>query len=230
MLKPKRKLVRKELKQDALISTYAQAVDFYERNKKAIGIAITVVVVAAFGVIAYFNNQETNNEKASAELGKVVAFFDSGNYRMAVDGAPEMNIPGLQSIVDNFGGTTAGNHARFYLGSSLFHLGEYSRALEEFSSYDGQGDILRIARLAGMAACHEAMKDYRKAGEYYESAATLVGTDIAAPENLNHAARNYALSGDREKAIELYERLKKNHSTTVFGREADRYIAQLTIS
>ena len=230
MLKPKRKIVKKELKQDALISTYAQVVDYYDKHKRNIGIGITVVVVGVLGITAYLNNQETNNGKASAELGKVISFFDSGNYRLAVDGAPEMNVPGLRSIVDNFGGTTAGNHARFYLASALYNLGEYAKALDEFSSYDGQGDMLRIARLSGMAACYEAMNDYARAAEHYESAALLVGTDASVPENLNHAARNFALSGDKEKALELYERLKKDHSTSAFGREADRYIAQLSVS
>jgi hypothetical protein len=46
---------------------------------------------------------------------------------------------------------------------------------------------------------------------------------------LNNAARNYALAGDKAKAIELYKRLKKNFPTTTFGREADRYVAQLSV-
>ncbi len=152
MLKPKRKIVKKELKQDALISTYANVVNFYEKNKKFIGIGLVVVALSVLGILAYRNNQTTNNEKASAELAKVISFFDAGNYRLAVDGAPEMNVSGLKAIVENFGSTTSGNHARFYLASALFHLGEYDQALEEFSSYDGQGEIFQISRLAGMAA------------------------------------------------------------------------------
>jgi len=230
MLKPKRKIVKKELKQDALISTYAKIVNFYETNKKYISIGLVVVVLSVLGVVAYLNNQTTNNEKASADLAKVVPFFDAGNYRLAVDGAPEMNVSGLKAIVENFGGTTAGNHARFYLASALFHLGEYDQALEEFSSFDGLGDVLQVSRLAGMAACYEAKKDFRNAAEQYERAGSLFGTDVFAPENLSHAARNFALSGDKEKAIELYEKVKKNHPTTAFGRDADRHISQLSVS
>jgi predicted negative regulator of RcsB-dependent stress response len=230
MLKPKKKIVKKELKQDKLISTYAQAVNFYDKNKKYLSIGVVVLALAIFGIIAYQNNQTTNNEKASAELAKVIPFFDAGNYRLAVDGAPEMNVSGLKALVDNFGGTVSGNHARFYLASSLFQLGEYDAALEEFSEFDGEGEMLQVSRLSGIAACYEAKKDFRRAAEYYESAGTLVGTDVAAPENLSNAARNFALSGDKEKAIELYEKVKKNHPTTVFGREADRFITQLSFS
>jgi tetratricopeptide (TPR) repeat protein len=230
MLKPKRKIVKKELKQDALISTYARTINFYEANKKSIGIGLLVVVLSVLGVVAYRNNQATNNEKATAELAKVISYFDEGNYRLAVDGAPEMNVSGLKAIVENFGGTTSGNHARFYLASALLHLGEYDYALEVFKAYDGQGDMLSVSRLAGMAACYEAKKEFRNAGEYYESAASLIGTDVAAPQNLSNAARNFALSGNKERAIELYENLKKNHPTTTFGREADRYIAELLVS
>jgi TolA-binding protein len=69
----------------------------------------------------------------------------------------------------------------------------------------------------------------KDAAEYFEKAATKFSKDVNAAENLNNAARNYGQAGDKEKAIELYKRIKKNYPATVFARDADRFIAQLSV-
>jgi TolA-binding protein len=70
---------------------------------------------------------------------------------------------------------------------------------------------------------------FREAASSFEKAATQYPKDVSAAENLNNAARDYGQAGDREKAIELYKRIKKNYPTTAFARDADRYIAQLSV-
>ena len=42
--------------------------------------------------------------------------------------------------------------------------------------------------------------------------------------------RNYARAGEKEKALDLYRRLKKNYPTTTYGRDADRFIEQLSVN
>lgn len=63
----------------------------------------------------------------------------------------------------------------------------------------------------------------------FERAATKYSKDVNAAENLNNAARNYGQAGEKEKAVELYKRIKKTYPTTTFAREADRFITQLTV-
>ena len=47
-------------------------------------------------------------------------------------------------------------------------------------------------------------------------------------EHLYNAARNYAQAGDKERALDILKRLKKNYPATTYGREAERYITQLS--
>ena len=71
MLRPKKKISRRDLKEDALVSTYVKLTSFYETNKRAISIGVTAVVVAVFAVVIFMKNRSDNNEKAITALGAI---------------------------------------------------------------------------------------------------------------------------------------------------------------
>lgn len=228
MLKAQKKLSKRELKQDALLMTVAKATTFYEQHKKNIGMVVGVLAAIIIGSYIYAKNQADNNEKATTALGKVFPYFDGGQYKIAIEGVPERNIMGLKAIVENYGSTKTGNLAKLYLASAYFELGNYNEALALFDDFSPNDPLTAVARLAGMAGCHEARGEYEKAAEYFEKAALSYPKDIDAAEHLNSAASNYALAGKRERALELYKKLKKDYPTSSYGRDADRYIAQLS--
>ena len=132
MLRPKKKLSKREMKQDALVTSYVKATTFYETNKRSISIGITVLVIAVFAVVVYMKNRSDNNEKAVVQLGSIFQVYDEGNYQTAINGVPEKNIPGLKSVVENYGNSPAGDLARFYLASAYFNTGNFDEALKHF--------------------------------------------------------------------------------------------------
>jgi tetratricopeptide (TPR) repeat protein len=229
MLSPKKKISKRELKEDALVTTYVKVTGFYERNKKNISIAVTVVAVLIIASVIFVKNRADNNERASAQLGQVFPLYDNGQYQQAIDGVPENNIPGLKTIVDNYGGLRAGNYARFYLANAYYHLGTFDKALDQFEDFSPSDDVLAVSRLSGIASCYEAMGKYKDAAEHFEEAGTKYAEDVNAAENLANAARNYGLAGDKETAIDLYKKLKQNYPTSAFARDADRFIAGLAV-
>ncbi|MGB2960014.1 MAG: tetratricopeptide repeat protein [Bacteroidota bacterium] len=229
MLRPKKRITKRQLKEDALVSTYVKVTTFYEKHKRQISIGITAIVVVAIVALIYFRNRADSNERAMAQMAAVYAFFDNGQYQIAVDGAPERNIAGLRSIVDNYGGSDGGELARFYLANAYYNLDSTELALGCFEDFSPGNRFLAVSRYSGIAACHEALGNHLAAAEYFERAASIDAEGVNVAENLHHAARNYAESGEKEKAVELYLRLKKNHPTTRFGREADRFISELSV-
>ena len=229
MLRPKKKISRRDLKEDALVSTYVKLTSFYETNKRAISIGVTAVVVAVFAVVIFMKNRSDNNEKAITALGAIFESFDAGEFQKSVDGIPERNIQGLKSIVDNYGGSATGDLARFYLANAYAQLGRYDEALKEFEDYSPSGELLSVSRLSGIGSCYEAKRLLKEAAASFEKAGTQYPKDVSAAENLNNAARDYGQAGEKEKAIDLYKRIKKNYPTTAFARDADRYIAQLSV-
>ena len=230
MLRARKKISKRELKQDALIKTYVKATSFYEEYKRYLNIGVTTLVVLIIATVFYVNNRNTNNEQAMTELGKVYQYYDNARYQVAIDGIPEQNIRGLESIVGDYGSTPSGELARFYLANALFQLERYDDALDMFDEFDPGGDqLLTVSRLSGIAGCYESLQDYGKAAEFFEKAATQYSDDLNAAENMNNAARNFAQAGDKERALTLYRELKKQYPTTSFGREAERYITELSV-
>ncbi len=229
MLTPKKKISKRELKEDALVSTYVKATTFYEEHKRVISIGVTVFAVLVIAIIVYGKNRSDNNVNASTALGNVYQLFDGGQYQLAVDGVPERNIKGLKAIVDDYGNSQAGEIARFYLGTAYYHLGKYDEAIEQLKKADLSDETLEISRLSGIACACEAKGLHKEAAEYFEKAATKDPKDVNAAENLDNAARNYAQAGEKETALGLYRKLKKTYPSTPVGRDADREIAALSL-
>jgi tetratricopeptide (TPR) repeat protein len=235
MLSPKKKITKKEMHHDPLISAYDRATSYYYDNKKLISYALTALVVLVVAIFVYTNNKRANNEKASAELGKVFPVYDAGasdirQYKVAIEGQPDRGIMGLRAIVDNYGSTESGETARFYLATAYFTLGQYDDALRQFDSYSSSNSLLTSGAYAGMARCYEAKKDYDRSAGYYEKAASAFTNASTTPEYLNAAARCYGLAGEKEKALTLFKKLKKDFPASTFAREAERYISQYSAS
>lgn len=228
MLKAKKKLSKRELKTDAVVTWMGKATDFYEGYKKNIAIAVGALAVVIIGSILYMSNRTASDAEAAAKLGEVFPLFDSGQYQIAVEGIPERKITGLKSIVDQYSGTNSGNLATFYLANAYYQLGQYDEALKYFEQFDAGEDYLALSRLTGIAGCYEAKGDFAAAAENYEKAALQYPKDVEAAATLNNAAYAYLRAGKNDRALELFKKLKKEYPTTQYAREADRYIARLT--
>ena len=186
------------------------------------------------GIIIYVNNKNANNDKAATELGKVFVLYDAGStdvrqYKMAIDGQPERGIMGLRSIVDNYGGTQSGQLARFYLARANYNLGNYDESLKQFDDFSSKDDLLNASAVAGVGNCYESKGEYEKAASSFEKAANITSNSISTPDYLNSAARCYGIASNRDKAINLLKRLKKEFPKSTFARDADRYISQYSM-
>lgn len=228
MLKKQKELAKTKVKhQDDLITTYENALSWYQTNKKLLSnVGIALVVIIAGGWF-YLNNQRQDDEKAALEFAKVFSYYDNGQYQLAMNGLPEKNVRGLVSIVNDYGSTHNGNIARFYLANCYYNTGEYDKALEQYQDADMPSDLLEASRLAGIAACYEVQGNFSEAAKYFERAGRVSSTDPNTAENLAHAARNYARSGNTQQAIELYKYIKKEHSSSAAARDAERYLDEL---
>ncbi len=234
MLTPKKKLAKKEIKQDTLLTTYVKTTGFYYDNKKYVNYALTAMVIVIAATVIFINNRRSNNEMAGAQLSRVITVMDGapadqGTVRVAIDGRPEQGLMGLKSIVDNYGGTDAGDLARYYLGGAYYRLGDYANALDQYDSYSAGDKLLDAGARAGEAACHEAMKQYSEAADLYEDAARIYPDGVSAPEHLNSAARCYGAAGEREEAVKLMKKLKEEYPKSTYAREADRLITRYSL-
>ncbi len=229
MLKPRKKITKKELKQDKLVTGYFKTVDFLRNNRKIVSGTITGLVIATIVVIAYMNNMRSSNTKAATELSQVLNLFDGGAYQVAINGDPTQNIPGLKSIVENYGGSESGQQAKIYLADCYYYLGNYAEALKYFKDYGGGDKFLQASAYAGEAEIYGLRNDYTKAADYYDRAASRDSKNFLTPQYLLGAARNYIKIGKKDRALALLDRAKKDFPNSPYASNLDYYIAQAKI-
>jgi len=229
MLKPRKRITKKELKQDQLITTYVKATEFFRNNRRVVSGTITGLVIAVIVVIAYLNNRRSDNLKAATELSQVLNLFDGGAYQVAINGDPSRNITGLKSIVDNYGSSETGEQAKIYLADSYYYLGDYDNALKYFKDYDGGDKLLKASADAGIAEVYEIRNDYKKSAEYYDRAASRDSKSFLTPQYLIGAARSYIKIGKKDRAISMLDRVRKDFANSPFASNLDYYMAEAKI-
>jgi len=226
MLKPQKKINRREIKEDKLVTKYFETRQWIEENTKILSyVAIGLIGVAVIGFL-WSKNRADSNEKATTMLAKVAPYYDGSRYDAAINGVPQEGIQGLQAIVDEHGSTQAGEIAKLYLANSYFAMKNYDKALEYYDDISARDKMITASAYAGMAACYEVKSDFSQAASYFEKAASKNMTLVQAPENLQRSAVNYAAAGKKEKAVEILQTLKKEFPFSSYARDVDRFIAE----
>ncbi len=229
MLVPKKKISKREIKQDKLVENYFKVKNFYLNYQKIVLGSLGSVVLIVFVVIFLMNKSKENEEIANTQLARVLKLYDQASYRQAIDGVPGKNIRGLKALVEDLGSTESGETAKLYLANSFMSLGNIDEAKKYYDDYSGDIDLMKAAAYAGLASCYEVKNDLKNASEYFMKAANVVKNAAVTPEYLTNAARTYALAGDKVKAKKILDQMKKDFPETQFAREYDKYAAEFQI-
>lgn len=224
-LNPPKSISRKhELREDKVVTFYARAWEFFDRNRKLVYGAIGVLVLIVAASIAYVLYQNQQGAEAEQHLARIVSLYEEGSYREALDGTADRL--GLLEIAEDYSGTQAGNLAHFYAADALYQLGEFDRALTHFRAFDKSEDFIGASALAGQAAVHENRGEYAEAGELYEKAATLYENPLSTPRYLVDAGRAYELAGMYDEAMEVYETVRAEYPDSDPAGNIEIFIAR----
>jgi tetratricopeptide (TPR) repeat protein len=225
-IKPPKKISkRQELRQDQVVTFYAKAWDFFDKNRKLVYSvlgAVAAVVVIAIGIMLYGSAQ---NRKAAELLGEIVRVYEQGDYRAALDGVDGRT--GLIEIANKYGSTETGNMATYYAADALFRLGEYDQALTFFKRYDKDDNIIGASALAAEAAIYEQREEYERAGNLYRRAALIYKNELTSPQYLLDAGRAYEKAGEYDKARSVYQEIQKLFPESPTAGGIDFYLARV---
>ena len=227
-LKARKKITHKEIKKDKLVTGYFEARNWLDsdENKKKVYIGVGVLLALVVVGFLYFSNKKAKNEEAEVKLSAVISLYEQGKYPEAINGDPAANITGLNQIVNDYGSTESGETAKLYLGNCYFNVKDYDNALKQFDNYGGDNDIVKASCISGMGAVYEAKGELKKAGEYFEKAASVNKGVVINQENLFYAIRSYTNAGDKENAKRVFAKLKEQYPKSKYINESKRFEAE----
>ncbi len=207
----------------------ARAKDTWARNQKPILIVTIAVILLAGGYLGYkYFILAPKEEKAQDVLFRAEEYFRMDSIDKALKG-DNLNY-GFLKVIDKYGGTKAGNLARFYAGVCLVRTGDFKNAikhLKEFKTSNKQTQT-RAYKLIGDAYAElgqndDAISSYKKAAAHFPE------DELNACEALYFAAGLSEKTGKKQQAIELFKEIKEKYPQTQFAYEADKYLAKMGV-
>ena len=202
MLKPRKRISKKDLKEDKLVTFYYKATQWVNDYQKFIYGGIGAIIVLVLVVVLYQNSSRAAEEQASSVYLQATAIYQEGDFERA--------IGYLNGLVEDFGGTRYGKLARFFLAQSYFKTTDYEKAEHHFKEFViaySDNDVMKTAAMAGLAASMEQQERYLEAAQQFEKAVKKNPDGPFSASYLLRAARNYERVGDNQKAISLYDRI-----------------------
>ena len=165
MLKPRRKIIKKELKKDPYIDFLSRTKNNVDENKKLYTRLMlgTVVIIVA---LLFFRNNLQNSKDAGAEsLGKALVTLASGD----LDNATLQ----FEFIADEYDNNEAGTLAKYYLARAHFNDKDYLAAYSYLNQIADENFKLAqfpvsIYKMLGFIALEDG--DHVAAMDYYEQA------------------------------------------------------------
>lgn len=213
--------------EDNLMSFYYRAIDFFEKNKKHVYTALTILVIAIAGIILLVNKRKANNDIAGVELQQINEIYNAGNYQQAINGDSLGMSKGLQYIVNEYGSTENGELAKVMLANSYLATRDFDKAETYFKDYSGSNDILKVAAAAGLAAVYEAKGNYADAAKQFEKAANMDKSNPFIDQYLFYAGKNYFRADNLAEAKKVFEKLKEDFPKSKYNGESERYKASI---
>lgn len=224
MLAKRKKISKKEIKEDKLITYYSKALEFVETYSKQLIIGIGVLAVIVAGTVIYQNKITSDNIAATTALSKIIPNYEQKNYQSAIEGQPGTDLIGLKSIADNYGSSEQGEVAKLYLGNSYYYSGKYDEALKVYGDISGSQPSLSAAAFAGQGACFEAKNDYEQAAKEYEKAAHVYKFNALNSSYLLHSGIDYIKAKNYNAAKTVLNLVKKEYKTSQEAKDVDKYL------
>lgn len=219
---------------NTLDETASRSEEWVIKNQKNIFIVLGIIVAIILAYMAYNKFiAEPKETTAADELAFPKKYFDQASTSaVAVDSLYTLGLEGADGkygfidIANEFSGTKAGNLANYYAGISYLKMKKYPEAidyLEDFSS-----DDLALGPVA-KGAIGDAFADLNQpedALEYYEKAANLKDNSFTTPLFLFKAGNTAIDLGKYDKALQLFEKIKKDYPKSEEAKNIDIYISR----
>jgi len=157
MLKPKRKIMREEIKRDPFLETVDKLESSFEKNKK-IFINIALGLIGLIFIINFLlKKYDQKKIDSNSALGVAMVAFENRDYENAKFQ--------FETIISEFAGTTASSFANFYLGRIYFENNEFLKSELYLNTFmnSKESEILYTGAIKMLTQIALQDNQYRKA-------------------------------------------------------------------
>lgn len=219
-----------------------KAKGFWENYSKPIiyiGSAVIALILGWYGYQHFIKEPKENSAKEmifpAEKLFDQMANtgFNKDSVSIVLNGGTlEGNsITGILKVISQYGGTKAGNRARYIAGASYLQIGEYEKAIKYLKEFDGAGaNQIQSRAFLMLGHAYAEQKKTTEALDYYKKAASVNEKDEAISADALLTAANYAkYTGKQKDAIDMLNKLKDKYPTSapVMNGEVDKILASL---
>ncbi|MBQ0023793.1 MAG: tetratricopeptide repeat protein [Prevotellaceae bacterium] len=200
---------------------------FIEKNWKVISAILGAVIIIVLGTYFYKNYMAGREAEAQKAIASAQTAFAQQQWEQALNG--EGNSKGFIKIIDEFGGTKTANLAKLYAGLACANTGKTDEAIKYLEDYSAQGDqMVSPSALEALGNCYVQKGENEKGAETLMKAASKANNDAVSPVFLLQAGQIYESIGNNDKAIEIYNQIKKQYFRSPVSQDIDKYIERAT--
>lgn len=201
---------------------------FIENNQKIITTVVLVIVilVGAYLLFTRYYLRPMENE-ARSQMFRAEQYFARDSFNLALNG--DGNYLGFLDIIEEYGITESANLAHYYSGISYLQLGQYDNAIEHLEEFSVNDKIIEPQKYGALGNAYLEKGNPDKALDLFQEAIDADDNAFTRPLYMSKAAFVYELKGEYQRAIELYEEIKRKYPESSQSEGADKNIARLKV-
>lgn len=196
-----------------------------EHSKKIVYSVIAVVLLVSAVLGVQYGYLIPREKKANAALFKGEQYFARDSFALALNGNG-VDYDGFEAIIDQFGGTDAGNLAKAYAGICYFKMGENEKALDHLKSFSGSDTMISPAIIGLIGDCYVNMGNAKEGVSYFEKAAKAADNEVVSPVYLKKAGIAYESMKEYAKAENAYKTIKEKYYNSMEASDIDKFITR----
>ncbi len=206
-------------------SALSKTEQYIEDNRKVLSIVV-IVILAIVGLYMAYSRfyKKPLEEEARAQMFVAEQYFEKDSFNLALKG--DANYPGFLKIVDNYGSTKAGNIANYYIGICYMNLGDFDKAITYLKNFSTGDKMLTPVATGLIGDAYMEKNQIDEAISYYKKAAETQVNNFTSPIYLMKAAQAFEAKNNYKEALDLYNKIKTDYSTSNEGRTIDKYITR----
>ena len=197
MLRPKRKITKREIRQDPLLETLFSIQNYYKTNKNRIYL-MGGSLLGVFIIFLIISTVKTSSKTAATGmLVKSIASYNNGDYTAAIDE--------FDQLIAEYPNTPSGREALYFMGKAYISLENIAAAKLAFEEYqrEGKNTFFLTSSLEALAGIAEKEERYSDAAELFQKASSIAEYSFNAQQDRINAATNWIRSGEYGRAEKI---------------------------